>query len=101
MKWKTEKHINGIPENVMLAYFGELAQKYSSSSLWTFYSMLRSTLNINNNIEIEKYSKLRAFLKRKSHGFQAKKSKILNQQEIKSFLKDAPDQVYLDIKVGE
>jgi len=85
----------------MLAYFGELAHKYSLSSLWMFYSMLKSTLNIINNIEIEKYSKLRAFLKSKSHGFQAKKSKILNQQEIKSFLKDAPDQVYLDIKVGE
>ena len=56
-------------ENVFLAYFDNFKEK---SSLWAFYSLLRSTINIKDNVNIENYPKLRAFLKRLSDGFSSK-----------------------------
>ena len=72
MDWRNQKNVTSLSENVFLAYFEELSRKYSSSTLWTFYSMLRSTLNLYHEVEINKYSKLRALLQRKSDGYQKK-----------------------------
>jgi hypothetical protein len=65
------------------------------SGLWSQYSFLKSTLSIHNNINIETYPKLRAFLKRKSEGYQATKSKTFTPKEIDEFLSNAPDEMYL------
>lgn len=72
--WCSNKNIKSFTENVLLAYFSEFSTKYKPSSLWTFYSMLRSTLDLNNSINIDNYSKLRAFLKRQSEKHVAKKA---------------------------
>ena len=101
MDWRSEKNINSYSENVLLAYFGELAQRYKSFSLWAQYSMLKSTLNINNNVDISKYSKLRAFLKRKSEGYIPKKAKTFTPEEINKFIKESPNGIYLATKVRE
>jgi hypothetical protein len=69
------------------------------SGLWSQYSFLKSTLSIHNNINIETYPKLRAFLKRKSEGYQATKSKTFTPKEIDEFLSNAPDEMYLATKV--
>ncbi|CAH1381731.1 unnamed protein product, partial [Tenebrio molitor] len=61
---------------------------------------LKSTLSIHNNINIETYPKLRAFLKRKSEGYQATKSKTFTPMEIDEFLSNAPDEMYLATKVA-
>ncbi|KAJ8915322.1 hypothetical protein NQ315_014830, partial [Exocentrus adspersus] len=50
-------------------YFTELSTKYKSSTLWTYYSILRSTITLHQDINLENYKKLRALLKRKSEGF--------------------------------
>ncbi|KAJ3649590.1 hypothetical protein Zmor_021324 [Zophobas morio] len=100
MKWKQEKKITSFSERVILAYFADLSSKYKISTLWTYYSMLRSTLNINHNINIEQYHKLRAFLKRQGENYQPKKAKTLSPQQITKFITEAPDVKYLATKVA-
>jgi hypothetical protein len=78
IKWSNENGINSFNEFVLLAYFEHKSKTLRSSSLWTFFSMLKSTLNIINNINIESYTKLIAFLKRAKDGYVPKKSKTGN-----------------------
>lgn len=99
MEWREEKNVKSFSENVFLAYFNELAKKYQPSSLWSTYSMLKSTVISKNNINLKNYDKLVAFLKRQSDGYKCKKSKVFTSQEIETFLKQAPDDVYLATKV--
>lgn len=99
MDWRIQKKTTSFSENVLLAYFAELGEKYKSSSLWSYYSMLKSVLILKHNVNMEKYSKLRSFLKRKSEGYQAKKSETLTPEEIKKFISEAPDEIYLLHKV--
>ncbi|KAJ8912994.1 hypothetical protein NQ315_002871, partial [Exocentrus adspersus] len=95
----TEKNLKSYSENVLLVYFGELSKKMKSSTLWSVYSMLRATLNIYNKVDIGTYFKLRAFLKRQSDGYRAKKSRVLEREDIHKFLVEAPDDTYLSTKV--
>lgn len=99
MDWKMKAKVNSCSENTLLVYFEELSRRLKSSTLWSQYSMLRSTLIIKNCVDISKYVKLRAFLKRKSEKYAPKQSKTLTSEEIQQFLKDAPDEKYLLIKV--
>ncbi|KAJ8976932.1 hypothetical protein NQ317_005105 [Molorchus minor] len=99
-KWCAEKNVQVYSENVLLAYFSENAKNYKSSTLWAQYSMVKSCLIIYDNIDISKFPKLIAFLKRTGDGYQAKKSKILTKSEIDRFLSSADDKEFLMIKVG-
>lgn len=49
LKWKNSKNAKSFSENVFLAYFNELATKYKPSTLWSVYSMLKSTVRNKNN----------------------------------------------------
>lgn len=100
MDYRQQKHVQSFSENVVLSYFAELSTKFKSSTLWSCYSMLRSMLAVNHDIDLSKYLKLRAFLKRKSTGYVAKKSKILNQQQIDHFILNASDDTFLAVKVS-
>ncbi|XP_026331515.1 uncharacterized protein LOC113238878, partial [Hyposmocoma kahamanoa] len=100
LKWKNMKNAKSFSENVVLAYFNELASKYKPSSLWTTYSMLKSTLKMKNGVDINLYTNLIAFLKRRSDGFIKKKSKVLSLNDVEKFLKYAPDSQYLATKVA-
>lgn len=99
MDWQQNNKVSTFTETVMLAYFQQLSETMKPSSLWAIYSMLRSTLNIKHNVNIENYPKLVALLKRKSDGFRSKKSKTLTSKNISDFLKNAPDSRYLFAKV--
>lgn len=99
MKWRQVKSINSFSESVLLAYLSELAKVHKSSTLWSRYSMLKATLNISNNVDISKYSKLKPFLKRQTVGYKPKKSQIFTKEQIFNFLSTAPDEVYLLMKV--
>jgi hypothetical protein len=100
MQWKSDNNIRSYSENVMLAYFEWLSTTMKPSSLWSIYSMLRATLNIKeNNIDISKYPKLIALLKRKSQGFKSRKSQVLSAKQIHTFMSSAPDEKYLFTKV--
>ena len=52
IQWKIANKVNVISENAMLAYFGELAKKFKPPTLWCNYSMLRSTMYINDQIKL-------------------------------------------------
>ncbi|KAB0801684.1 hypothetical protein PPYR_03870 [Photinus pyralis] len=66
---------------------------------YTKFSIHNSKAN-PKKMEIDKYPKLRTFLKRKSDGHLKKKSKIFSPEEINAFLNNAPDKVYLATKVA-
>lgn len=99
LKWCDRKNVNNYTESVLLAYFAERSKTYKPSTLWSHYSMVRTSLAINKNILINTFPKLIAFLKRNSNGFKPKKSKILCRDDINKFIKEAPDETYLMIKV--
>jgi hypothetical protein len=98
-EWCVEKKARIYTENVWLAYFSEKSKDNKSSTLWAQYSMIRSSLIVNTNIDISKYPKLMAFLERNSDGYQAKKSKVLTRDQMEIFLSEANDNEYLMIKV--
>lgn len=99
-KWKTRKKVESLSENVLLAYFTDMSEKCLPSSIWSKYSMLRSTMKIEDKIDIGQYSELLAFIKTNSKNFQGKKAKILTSHQIQEFLNRAPNETYLAVKVS-
>lgn len=100
MNWRKSKKTQSLSENMLMAYFGELSNKVKPSTLWSRYSMLKSTLIMKTNVNIANYKKLLVFMKRNLKGFRSKKSKIFRSQQIQKFLIDAPDDKYLATKVN-
>lgn len=99
MDFRQSKKTESFSENVVLAYFAELATTLKSSTLWSHYSMLRSTLLVKENVNLASYKKLNAFLKRKSDAYQPKKSRILTKEQVDQFIVEAPDASFLTTKV--
>ena len=92
--WVKEKHVENFTEKVLLAYFLKLSTTLKPSTLWgkrvnSKYSMLRTMIYLNRNVDISKFTNLIAFLKRKASGYQAKKSKVFTKLEIERFMKEA------------
>ncbi|CAH1379207.1 unnamed protein product [Tenebrio molitor] len=83
----------------MLAYFLEKSKIVKPSTLWGVYSMLRTMISINKNLDLSKYTNLIAFLKRQSEGYRAKKSESFSKENIEKFLTTANDDDYLMQKV--
>lgn len=54
--------------------------------------MVKSTINLNHDINMENYSKLRNFLKPKSEGFQLKKANTCSTEDINEFITEAFDE---------
>lgn len=100
MSWCSSKQFEELTEDAIFTYFEELSQTYSSTTLWSLYSMLRSMLFIHHNINMEGHTKLKAFLKAKSRGYKAKKYKVFTQEEVNKFITEAPDETYLASKVS-
>lgn len=97
-KWCVAKGVKHTSETVLLAYFCEMSKQSKASTLWSRYSMLRAVLNFRHNVDISNYAKLKAFLKRKNVGYQAKKSGVFSKADIDTFLNNAPIE-YLPQKV--
>lgn len=97
--WKKEKKLQSSSEDVLLAYFYELSLIVKPPTLWSRYSILKLTVNVLDNVCI-KYPKLTAFIKRKNEGYEAKKAKTFTADEVRSFLDNAPNEIYLPIKVS-
>ncbi|RZC31763.1 hypothetical protein BDFB_003522, partial [Asbolus verrucosus] len=97
--WCLEKRVKDVNEEVLLAYFEQKSKILKGSTLWSIYSMLRATLNVNKKIEIKNYPSLIAFIKRKSVGQISKKSSVFTRSEVERFLKEADNNAYLLMKV--
>lgn len=98
--WRQENDVCEVSEDVLLAYFFNVKKRFAPSSMWTKYSMLRSTLKLYENRDISQYGKLIAFLKNESKNYKCKKSKVLEREHIQQFLAEAPNKKYLMSKVG-
>ena len=97
--WCSKKGIeNFTSESVILAYFGDVAKTKKPSTLWAHYSMLRSTVNFKDNVDISKYTKLLAYLKKENAGYQPTKSSTFTKENVENFLKNAPFH-FLPLKV--
>ncbi|KAK5649303.1 hypothetical protein RI129_000332 [Pyrocoelia pectoralis] len=101
IQWCNEKNVNIYSENILLRYFHQMQKdkKWKSSTMWSRYSMIKSELIIKRGINISQYLKLRCFLKKANEGYSAKKSRIFTKEQFEGFLMDAPDEVYLGIKI--
>lgn len=97
--WRSAKGLS-ISESVLLVYFDYLSKTKNPNTLWCIYSKLKATINIKHSIEINRFKKLLVFLKRKSEGHCAKKSKIFTTQNVEKFLNEAPDEIFLATKVS-
>ncbi|KAJ8914499.1 hypothetical protein NQ315_002772, partial [Exocentrus adspersus] len=98
-KWCCNKKIKSTCEDSILAYFNSDLSRYKSSSLWSKYSMLRSTINLREGIDISKFPSVIPFLKRKGEGYKPKKSLILTREHIDEFLIKADTKEHLFNKV--
>ncbi|KAJ6642979.1 hypothetical protein Bhyg_07935 [Pseudolycoriella hygida] len=96
--WRKQQGTESFVEEVFLAYFEDKSQHYAPSTLWSIYSMLKSKMIANHNIDISRYSRLLTFVKTKNVGFQSKQASVFTPEEIKKFLLEAPDSEFLVIK---
>ncbi|CAG9759373.1 unnamed protein product [Ceutorhynchus assimilis] len=100
IEWKHENGIFVVNEDVLLNYLHEKSQTFKPSTVWSKYSMLKAVLSVKENIHIDQFPRVIAFLKRNSVGYEPKKSKVLSREEIDQFLATASDETYLLTKVA-
>jgi hypothetical protein len=102
LKWKADNRISQdlVTENILLAYFRHLSTERKPSTLWSLYSMLHKTIELKQHIDISKYTSLRAFLKKQSKGYKPVQAKTFTEYELKQFLDEAPNEMYLAMKVS-
>lgn len=100
-KWKQENKnaLSVSEENNLIVYFKSLSSRLCPSTLWGIHSMLKSTLNTRDNIDISKFYKLKGLVKNNAKGHKPKKSAVLTWDEVINFVNNAPDYIHLANKV--
>ncbi|CAB0039183.1 unnamed protein product [Trichogramma brassicae] len=102
--WKEEHRdsLSNNEENNLIVYFKYLKEtrKLSPSTLWSIWSMLRSTLSTNEDIDIKQFQRLKNLVKNNSKGYKPKKSSVFQWKEIMKFIEEAPDEQYLATKIS-
>ncbi|KAJ8980014.1 hypothetical protein NQ317_016470 [Molorchus minor] len=100
-KWCRVQNVQKPTENALLVYFDEKSKVVCSLTLWAHYSMLKSVINIRENVDISKFPKLLAFFEeKKMRDLNQKKSNVLTIEQVDQFLREAPDDKYLFMKVS-
>lgn len=61
--------------------------------------MLKKTLSVNDDINISHFLNLKSLIKNNAKGYRPRKTSVLRWPQIIQFMNDAPDNVYLAIKV--
>ena len=72
---------------MLLAYFSTVVQRALTASL--------------QDIDIGKFNKLIMFIKSQTEGYEPKKSKVLEKEQIQRFISDAPNNLFLMTKVSQ
>lgn len=75
-----------------------VAAKYKPTTLWVEYSMLRTTIQTKDNIDIC-YPELITFLKASSFGYVSQKLSVFRLDDLRRFLSEAEDDDFLAVKV--
>lgn len=94
----------GVPhgnysEIVLLAYMKGLADRYSISTVWASFSMIKAVIKLRNGTDIGKYASVTAFLKGRTKGYSPKQARVFREEEVERFLEAASDSEWLDVKV--
>lgn len=104
VQWRTEKNIapEDMREEVMLVYLNKLSQedKLKPPTVWSRFSMLKSTLLSCENINVKPWVKVIALMKKLARGYCPKKAMVFTAEDITNFCSQAPDDSYLVEKVG-
>ena len=99
--WQVENDcVGNYEEDVVLAFVNCFCDKNSVSTAWATYSMIKKVLQITEDVNIEFASSVNNFLKVRTRSYTPKQAKVFTNYEVAVFLLDAPDQVYLGVKVS-
>lgn len=63
------------------------------------HSKLQTMLRIKNGIDLLSFHKLHAFMKGLNKGYEAKKSYVFTEEDLRKFFLEAPDVTFLFLKV--
>lgn len=101
-EWR-KKNLNtsASTENVLLSFFEEMSKDHLPSSLWSTYSILKTMLRLQEQLDITPYKKLYNFVKEKVRGFKSKKAEHLTAKNVSDFINNADDDDYLIHKVRQ
>lgn len=78
-------------DETIVSYFTSLHLTYATSTLWTYYSMLKTYLSLTNKFDIKhEVPQLVKMLKQWQKKEEKKKSQVFNTGEIERYLQDAP-----------
>lgn len=100
--WMDKNNIKSCDESSVTVYFSYLKEekKLMSSTLWSRWSMLKSTLSAYDDIDVGAFKKLKAYLKKLNKGYKPKKSKILYSEDLAKFCVEADNKIHLANKVS-
>lgn len=76
----------------------EKSEVVKPSTLWSIYSMLKTTLRVQENVDLGQFYKQVVFLKQQI-GYKANKWKMLNNDAVRTFLIEATYVLHLMRKV--
>lgn len=85
---------NKVPptEDELIDYFNEQSDKYSPSTLWTKYSMIKLCCYDKYDLNLKKFKRLILLLKKKEKGAQPKKkAKVFEKEQLQKFWDEAPN----------
>ena len=75
-----------------MVYFHELAEKYKSTTLWSTYSMLKTTINNKQNNQNRELQGATSFSEKEKCRLPVKKkSQILTGDQVEKFVNEASD----------
>lgn len=97
--WLSAQNSNSFDESRFQVYFKELSANYNPATLWSKWSMLRGAMLVKHGIDLHQYKKVKAFVKRQSAGYRPNKAATFSYRDIKRFIDNAPDVIYLAMKV--
>lgn len=99
--WKENMKIEATTEKSVIDYLEDMSRKYIPSTLKSIHSILKTMLLVKEKINIENFSDLNEFMKKKTEGFKGTtKSGILSVDNIRDFLNNAPNNKWLASKVN-
>ncbi|PSN39308.1 hypothetical protein C0J52_15574 [Blattella germanica] len=80
-------------------FYYEGSKVFAASSLWCTYSKLKTILRVREKVDVSSFTNVVSFLKKMSVRHVPRKSNVLSRSQIDEFLLNAPDDVFLLIKV--
>lgn len=82
--WQNGHGVKTITSDLILAYIHELnKKKIKPTTMWAYFSMLKATLSVKDNVDIGEFHQVKAYLKKKSSGYKSVKASVFTEQGIR------------------